>query len=277
MRMSVAKRLVGRAAGLAMPGLRAEVRAGDLLSGSGNRRRLKRWLSKDDILRLRASAKDTAVEEMLTSRWTDAHIWPDYYDLHAERFERLFQGPHGVALDWLEQFAQRCTVTDLIEVGCGDGRALAKIAERQMPIDRLLGIDINHTIIERNKSRYADLDIAFIEADATRWLEDNCRANTVLMTVGGVMEYIAPATLDRWFRTLVSAGGAGVLLIEPIDESHDLERGTESFVHGMEDSFSHNYPHLLTQAGLKIVEQKEARGAGARWIMVLAEVPEPAR
>lgn len=269
------KRVAGRLIGAALPGLSEEVRRG-YLGGGRYRRRIKHWIAGDDFQRLLSQGKDKEVQTVLSARWTSQKLVPGYYDQFATRFREFIEGPHAVSLDWLETFAKERRITEILEVGCGDGQALQLVADRLPETERLVGLDINESIIERNKTRYShEPRLSFEAGDATDRIENRCGSGTLLMSIGGVMEYIAPSTLERWFVSLAQNGAAGVLLVEPIDHSHNLEQQPDSFIHGNEDSFSHNHVRMLQDAGLRIKYRAEAQANGARWIMLLAEVPIP--
>lgn len=262
------KRVLGRLAAVAYPALTREVRAGNI---GGPKHRMKRLIARAELNRLEAQKQRAAVEHALTRRWTSENLPVGYYDAYAERFERMFHGPHARIIDWLQDFAPRAGLTHVIEVGCGEGRVLAEMS-RQIPgIARWTGVDINAAIIARNRDTYAGMPaLDFAAADADQWLQDHLGPGALLMTYGGVMEYIAPETLTRWFELVAEKGGAGVLLTEPVDPDHDLIGDPASHLWGFEETYSHNHRALLEALGYRVLRRSRVTSEGYRWIMILA-------
>ncbi|MBC8217135.1 MAG: hypothetical protein H8E73_01605, partial [Planctomycetes bacterium] len=86
----------------------------------------------------------------------------------------------------------------------------------------------------------------------------------------GVLEYLPPESVDRYFALIAGLKPAAVVLIEPIGLNHDLDTQPESWPYGQEFSLSHNYPHRLRQAGFEIKYQHEVNVYGVRVILILA-------
>lgn len=271
---SALRRLVGRVGPMIRPSLRKNLNDGAYFSGTALPGRLTRWAAEAEFHRLMSEGRTQDIETALSRRWMDDNLADEYYDHFASRFETLFSGPHGIVLDWLDRLQAERPISKLVEVGCGDGKALALAAARIPGIASFLGIDINGRIIARNRHDYADRrHLSFYAGDATDWLERYCAPGALLMSIGGVMEYFAPETLSRWFSLIVERRGAGVLLVEPVDRDHDLANQPGSHLYGSEQSFSHNHAALLNAAGLEIRHRKENIAAGSRWIMALATLP----
>lgn len=265
------KRLLGGVAARVSPALAAEVRAGDM---SGPNARLKRWIAYADFRRLSQSGDGLEVQKALTSRWQDDNLPVAYYDKYKDRFDAMFEGGHNQIVAWLADLARNQEIAHVIEVGCGDGRALAAMADGVPDVPRWTGVDIHAGIIARNRETFAqDARLTFVAADATDWLASHVAPGTVLVTVGGVMEYIAPETLKRWFSTLASHDRNAVLLAEPVDADHDMARESGSRIHGAEDSFSHNHRALLESCGFAVTQQAETMMLGFRWMMMEARGP----
>lgn len=265
---SLIKTAIGRLITLTHPKLRAEVHAGDM---GGPQRRLKRWISKTEFARLNARGDGTTVQQALTRRWTSGNTSVNYYDEYSERFDQMFSGAHGQIVDWLKAYADTGDVRHVIEVGCGDGRALAHMATRITEITKWTGVDINADIIARNQEAFAARDdLEFVAADAVDWLSEHAGPGTLLMTYGGVMEYIAAETLLQWFALVGERQGAGVLLVEPVDPGHDLETMSNSHIWGWENSYSHNHRALLAQADFRILESAKTTFMKYSWVMILA-------
>jgi predicted TPR repeat methyltransferase len=262
------KLLLGQIASRTCPALTRDVRSGDM---GGKSKRIKRLIARAELKRLSRKGENASVEQALTGRWTTGNLMPDYYDVHADRFEKMFTGPHARIVDWLAAFAPVAGVSHVIEVGCGDGRALAAMSQRIDTISRWTGVDINTAIIDQNQKTYATQPkLNFIATDAVKWLDDNLEQGVLLMTYGGVMEYIAPETLRRWIDLVAQKNGAGILLTEPVDPDHNLVTDPNSHLWGTENSYSHNHRAILEAAGFRIVEHADLVWQSHRWVMILA-------
>lgn len=157
-----------------------------------------------------------------------------------------------------------------MEIGCGDGRVLAHFAERLPALTRLTGLDLNPSIIARNRDTYAhDARMAFETAEASHWLSTHAEPGLIVAAYGGVLEYFQPITLTEMFRRLAEVPPAAIALVEPLAADFDALHGL-SRPHGIECSFSHPYQRLLNQAGYAIRYEQEAR-LEDRWIMLIAE------
>lgn len=136
---------------------------------------------------------------------------------------------------------------------------------------RLTGLDINPTIIARNRETLTDPRLCFAQGDAAGWLAAHPAPRRALLSYGGVMEYFAPATLEALFGTLAAHPPAVVALCEPLDPAHDLAHEPASRAFGQESSYSHNHAHLLRRAGFDVIWHEEVNDGGVRWMMMLAE------
>ena len=211
-----------------------------------------------------------AIEAQLVSGWRDVSR-DGYYDVYADRFAAWFFGPHQPLMQRLLDTLPALGVRELVEIGCGDGRALEHCAAHLPTLDRFVGIDINAEIIARNRlDASADARIEYVVGDAGSWIAAHPQSHRALLSYGGVMEYFAPATLRALFRTLATHPPSVVALCEPVDPAHDLARDTASRSFGVERSFSHHHAHLLRDAGFEIAWRDEVHDGGVRWMMLVA-------
>ncbi len=199
-----------------------------------------------------------------------------FYDRYTARFRDWFLGPHQVIVDRLVDLDREMAFANLVEIGCGDGRVLAHCAERLPGLERATGLDINPTIIARNRETYAgNPKLHFVDTEAGAWLSRNCPDGTVLMTYGGVMEYFTEADLSAMLTRIARLKRGAVAFVEPLAPGHDLSTRKDSFIFGGENSFSHNYPHLIRQAGLLPVFEQEMELGLVRWMLILARTAIP--
>jgi SAM-dependent methyltransferase len=242
---------------------------------SGRFVQIKRWILYARTARARARGDTGALQKSLFQFWR-AETSDAYFDKYLDRYETWFLGPHHAIVDQLALLSGSGTYRRLIEVGCGAGQVLEHCATAMPEVQNFTGIDINPTIIARDRAAFAQNPrLQFEAADASVWLDQNTQPGTILLTYGGVMEYFAAETLMEMFTTLAQHGPAAVALVEPVDPSHDLAHDAKSHAFGQENSFSHNHEKLLLEAGYGVVFRKTLRVSGISWMMLLATAIPP--
>ena len=203
----------------------------------------------------------------------------NFHDAWQDRFERMFLKHDVIVIDELEKAMAALpdgrAFDHLYEIGCGGGQVLSYLAERLTGIDKFSGIDIGKEQIEANRGSYNDPKISFYAADAVDWMPANAKPRSVILTNGGVFEYFLREELQNLFDHIAQQlTPAAIAVVETIGSDHDLDAHPETFVYGRELSFSHNYPHLLREAGFEIIHQSERTGyeedGGGRWLRILA-------
>ena len=203
----------------------------------------------------------------------------NFHDAWQDRFERMFLQHDVVVIDELEKamaaLPDGLAFKNLYEIGCGGGQVLNYLAERLTSIETFVGIDIGAEQIEANRATCDNPKISFQAADAVEWVPGNAKPCSVVLTNGGVFEYFLREELQSLFAHIgEQLAPAAIAVVETIGTDHDLDTHSETFVYGRELSFSHNYPHLLREAGFEIVHQSERPGydedGGGRWIRILA-------
>lgn len=237
---------------------------------SGRFMKIKRWILYARTARARLRGDTGALQKSLFQSWrTDAA--DAYFDRYLDRYEKWFLGPHHGIVDQLATLAQSGAYSRLVEVGCGAGRVLEHCANAMPQVPAFIGVDINPTVIARDKVAFAQNSrLQFFATDASVWLNENTQIGTILLTYGGVMEYFAATTLTAMFTSLAQHGPAAVALVEPVDPDHDLAQDAASHAFGQENSFSHNHEKLLQAAGYDVMFRETLRLGGATWVMLLA-------
>lgn len=196
-----------------------------------------------------------------------------------DRFERMFLQHDVQIVDDLENLmsdsALQIQFQHVYEIGCGGGQVLSYMRDRFSSLESFTGIDLGTEQIEKNREKNHSDSVEFAAADATEWIPANARKNCILLTNGGVFEYFLQEELEALFAFAAGRlSPVAICIIETIGTDHDLEKETDSLIYGRELAFSHNYPHLLTQAGFSIISQSERDGyeidGGGRWIRILA-------
>lgn len=218
------------------------------------------------------------LRRLLSAYWGEyASKFHDDWD---DRFERIFLGRDLEVLALLDSWIVEKTdagvpVEHLYEIGCGGGRLLAFLADRYPALSSLNGVDLGSSRIEMNRANYPDPRLQFHVADAVKWIPEHAKPGSILLTNGGVFEYFLEEELRHLFRWVaLLREPSAILLIETIGTDHDLATERQSLVYGREMAFSHNYPHLLGEAGFTIRHCSERAGyeedGGGRWIRIFA-------
>lgn len=227
--------------------------------------------------RLHRAARTGATEELqavLAAGWRGGFgNW--FHGAEGEARLRRTLEQHDVAVTALGALLASGRFDRLVELGCGDGRALRHVMRSAPATVQAIGLDLNAAAIAEARAQSPQgAPLSFVAGDGTEWLGRHPAAGTVLFTNGGVLEYIAPTALDALLASLASARPAAVVFIEPLDPGHDLASGDmPSRIFGVERSFSHHYPARLAAAGFVSVLQSELRRDGIRWLMIAAETP----
>lgn len=141
----------------------------------------------------------------------------------------------------------------LIEIGSGGGDLLNHLAEKIGGIDTFVGIDLSPDITEENKSHYHNAKLRWIADNGKTWVEENGQPNNIFLTFRGVLEYFTTTDLEEMFSKISATMQPAIfILVEPVALTHNLESDFESHPYGTEYTFSHNYPHILKQAGFDL-------------------------
>lgn len=261
------KRLVGSVLHHLAPGLTSEVQEGKI---DGKHGKLKRLISDYLTSQAAASGDLPSLRNQLANYWQSSR-GDAFYDAYPERFEKWFLGEHYSVVEALaKQLESQPAIKRIIEVGCGDGKVLEHLVGKFPQLASATGIDINEPIIERNRTLYDATNLKFESADLHSWLQKYHGSGILLVSYGGVLEYLTQAELEEVFTTFKNmAAPVMIMLVEPIARDFDLENETVSRPHGIENSFSHPHRHLLEKAGWKI-EFEEVKKMEHRWMLMIA-------
>lgn len=195
----------------------------------------------------------------------------DFHATQEQYFEEWFLGHNRELLGELEKAVAAGGFGALCEIGCGTGLALAELRDRLPGIQRFVGIDLSPEQIRRNQSRFTDPRVEWVAGDALAWIVDGARPGWVFLSNNGVLEYFTRGAVQELFAHLASRLRPALLsLCEPVGMEHDLGRDSGSSPYGTEHSFSHNYPHLLREAGFELLYESEVRREGHRLLRILA-------
>ena len=224
-------------------------------------------------LRQRA-ARNGSLEAFTASQqrsfWSSAAA-ADFHATQEQYFEEWFLGHNLVLLTELERALTGGEFRTLCEIGCGTGNALDYLRRRLTGVEQFIGIDLSPEQIRRNEARFAAPDLSWVADDALQWVVANARPGWVFLSNNGVLEYFTQAAVQQLFTHIAARlGPALISLCEPVGLDHDLERDVDSSTYGTEHSFSHNYPHLLREAGFRLIYSSELRRGQHRLLRVIA-------
>lgn len=236
----------------------------------GRHARLKRWIADYRIASAAESGDLKSLRDRLAQYW-QSERGDEFYDAYPTRFQDWFLGPHYTVVEALaERLEARPGIRRLIEVGCGDGKVLQHLHDRFPQITSATGVDLNETIIERNRDVYESSALHFECSDLDTYLQQYHGSGILLVSYGGVLEYLTQPELEALFTSFRNlASPTLLLLVEPISPDFDLSTETVSRPHGIENSFSHPHRHLLETAGWT-VEFEEVQELEHRWMLMLA-------
>lgn len=240
-----------------------------LESGEAPRDRNERLLLAGLVAHHRARGSLERLAAQHTRFWES----PSAVDFHAAtetRCEEDLRGAQSLVFDLLDEAFADSPLHSLCEIGCGSGRVLAEAAARLPALASLVGLDLSAAQSAANRSRHRDPRLSFVAADAQEWIPAHAMPGWCFLSYGGVLEYFTQDALATMFGAIASRAPACVVLVEPLGDDFDLASDTRSRPYGQELSFSHNYPHLLAHAGMRLVRQHEYRVRGLRWIALVA-------
>ena len=191
---------------------------------------------------------------------------------YRDRFESWFMSSHISIVDELENLLTQCPgqYKNLYEIGCGDGQVVNYLSTRLKSIDQFVGIDINERVIASNNKKYKNHKLSFVCENANKWIAQNGLRGSILFSNGGVLEYFSEKEIIDLLSKIVGDLRPSLFaIVEPIADDFDLESEKASRPFGIEWSFTHNYPHLFTESGLRIRYQTETITDGIRWILMI--------
>lgn len=194
----------------------------------------------------------------------------DWYKGTAERFKEDVLPCLQQTLEALDHFTENKNIKNICEIGTGDGEMLAYLANR-LNIGSSIGIDLSKEQIEETAKSHPSY--SFHAGDASEWIFESSTDHTLFLTNHGVFEYFSEPSLQKLFSFIKKERPNSLLVMisEPIAEVHDLEQQKKStLTTAGEFSFSHNYPHLVSEAGMAIEYQRENHDLGFRSMTLMA-------
>lgn len=202
--------------------------------------------------------------------WSSSEI-ADFHAAHERYFEDMFLGENLVSLLELEKALAAGSYSSFCEIGSGHGRVVYFLSKRLATLRRFVGIDLSAEQQRRNRERYPEAPIEWVTGDALAWIKANGGPGWVFLTHNGVLEYFRRDDLRALFGDIAQRMKPAIVSIsEPLGLDHDLETEKGSPPYGYERSFSHNYVHLLQEAGFEILHRSEYRDGSHRLLRLVA-------
>ncbi|MEX0828136.1 MAG: class I SAM-dependent methyltransferase [Haliea sp.] len=262
------KYAIGSVAERVNPGIAADI---DAARNTDKAVKIKHFILFARLQKAKTSGDEEAVERALAAFWK-GNSGDIFHRQHTNIRFNLFREKHYSVIEALTELLEekKGQFHRLIEIGCGDGRALVHCFKELPGITTAIGLDINAAIIEQISEEFKNIEgLSFAEADGTEWLAAHPGGGTVLFANAGVLEYFSPENFDKLLSTLAAYSPAAIALVEPASPDHDLENDTESRVFGYENSFSHNHRYRLAAAGFDILHARDLVIGSTRWILML--------
>ena len=238
--------------------------------------RFDRMLRNGLLYRALRSGDHEKLANYLKDYWSGSE-GKEFHEEYSFRFQEVFLQHHIRAVEAFENIASstKLDINRLYEIGCGSGQVLDHLSKRLSGIEEFVGIDLSEEQINEIRETYkGSPSMRFVAADAATWLAENAEPGAVVFTNGGVFELFNQRTLQKLFAHIASSlKPAAIVAIETFGNDHDLqtELDTIAFGGGGEIGFSHNYPHLLREAGFRIAFQEERIAEDQnRWILIVA-------
>ncbi len=232
---------------------------------------------------LLAGLVDTHLRVGRLDELTALHDWVwagdlavDFHSRAEARFQDVFLAHHS---DIVPALRDAMTNTGggyetVCEIGCGSGLVLQHLSRQLSDPDRFIGLDLSQRQVDINRTRFRDSRMEFETGEGMTWMLRNGRRGSLFFTYGGVFEYFPQLRLQALLSWMVGALRPALLgIVEPLADAHDVDDDARSVPYGAENTFSHPYPLLITQAGLRILWRRECRVGAQRWLMLVAHVP----
>jgi SAM-dependent methyltransferase len=216
--------------------------------------------------------KDPNYIDKVSRQWWTGDIAAYFYGkytAHTNRFEDLFLRHFFWSVDGLAMLKERFGYKTIVEFGCGDGSVLRHLAHRLPDIDKLIGIDINGVIIEKNNLT-ADDRCSYVCSRIQDFFQIQSIGQFIAFTFGGVLEYLSPHDLRQFYANL-HRRGCSITLVEPLSSDPKVsKKGGSTFIGSEVAYFDHDHAAYLSEAGFTVMQERIVNLMSYRWLFVVA-------
>jgi SAM-dependent methyltransferase len=168
-----------------------------------------------------------------------------YYSERAEEFEAL----HQEVLNRLTELLALESYQYVVEIGCGNGLLLERVATLAPAGSALVGIDMSAEIIAQNRRRYPHSRVQYVHGTTVQEFLQGAGPDSALVYASGTFAFFTPNELLECLRWLQKNIPRGAVIVE---DSTFLEPERERASRPADGhGFRHNYGQLLLTAGLE--------------------------
>ncbi len=257
-----------------LPGWSEQLRRGEL--GKGMPGLLKRAAVAAIVSRELRAGRARQLTGLHDWLWRSDSQSLAYHQRTLGRFQSHFLQHHSELVPELQRMmaARPADFHTLCELGCGTGLLLEHLHGKLPKVRRWVGLDRSAAQTAANGAHFEGSELQFSAGDLRTWIPGNVAPGWVLLTNGGVLEYLAEAAVRELASHIACCcRPAAFALIEPLAAEHDLDRDAGSRLYGEEHTFSHNYVDVFTRAGMTVVYRRDMMISAQRWLLLLAVTP----
>lgn len=178
----------------------------------------------------------------------------DFFRTSSDKFVHEFLPNYKFIFDLLKQKLSEDNIeyNTLVEIGSGNGKALNYLSQNLSGIKTFIGLDLSEHQVESNNETYkSNNNLKFIAVDGFKWIKEYTRSNTIVVTMGGVLEYFTQQQIKELLTVLKNLEHIQIITIEPVSNDQKVT-DEKSIIFSPERTFSHNYYYLFQKAGFKI-------------------------
>ncbi|HSC77776.1 MAG TPA: class I SAM-dependent methyltransferase [Candidatus Acidoferrales bacterium] len=171
-----------------------------------------------------------------------------YFSQHPEEFDQI----HAHLLARIAELLSEAEFECVVEVGCGSGLLLERVAARAEPSRaQFIGLDLDPRIIALNRQRQPGPRVQYRQAPSVQEFLGRMQPSSALVFANATFTFFTEKELQSCFAWLATHVPRGAIVIADAT-ALDLEREQHSRPYGVL-TFSHNYGFLLADAGLERV------------------------
>lgn len=226
---------------------------------------LQRWALSALVTELQETNSLDELAKVHRGLWASKEM-AEFYQNTDTRLINMIERFRTDLLQLVATVLEKTQAHTLLEIGCGNGKLLAMLADSFPQFKSFTGIDLNQAQVEENRRVFATRsNMDFKAGDATELLQEMDLSGHLVLTFGGVLEYFNPEKLQEYFESLKKNNANGVLMVEPANKEFDFFENAASALYGGEYSFAHPYPWLLQKNGFELVYKKTTEGGKLKW------------